>query len=149
MICKIADGYKMHLQKIKKKPFHVHICVRCGRGRSLLKGYHVHTYGSVDVIALSRPQCIHCGRDSLKLSRPHFIKCERGSLLGAPNLVPPKRLPRPFLSKCGRDRSYLSRPQTCGHEKHTFLRRGIPRPPICGREKPNIVVVKDLISSSV
>ena len=33
--------------------------------------------------------------------------------------------------------------------KHTFLRRGIPRPPISGREKPNIVVVKDLISSSV
>ena len=62
--------------------------------------------------------------------------------------MPPKRLPRPFLSKCGRDRSYLSRPQTCGREKHTFLRRGIPRPPICGREKPNIVVVKDLISSS-
>ena len=96
---------------------------------------------------LSRPHIRECGRDTL--SRPHFIKCERGSLLGAPNLVPPKRLPRPFLSKCGRDRSYLSRPQTCGREKHTFLRRGIPRPPICGREKPNIVVVKDLISSSV
>ena len=63
--------------------------------------------------------------------------------------MPPKRLPRPFLSKCGRDRSYLSRPQICGREKHTFLRRGIPRPPISGREKPNIVVVKDLISSSV
>ena len=83
--------------------------------------YHVHTSISVDVVAS----------------------------LEAPNLVPPKRLPRPFLSKCGRDRSYLSRPQTCGREKHTFLRRGIPRPPISGREKPNIVVVKDLISSSV
>ena len=63
--------------------------------------------------------------------------------------MPPKRLSRPQLHDYGRDRSYLSRPQTCGREKHTFLRRGIPRPPICGREKPKIVVVKDLISSSV
>ena len=62
--------------------------------------------------------------------------------------MPPKRLSRPYVSKCGRDRTYLSRPQTCGREKHTFLRRGIPRPPISGREKPNIVVVKNLISSS-
>ena len=62
--------------------------------------------------------------------------------------MPPKRLSRPQLHDCGRDRSYLSRPQICGREKHTFLRRGIPRPPIFGREKPNIVVVKNLISSS-
>ena len=62
--------------------------------------------------------------------------------------MPSKRLSRPQLHNCGRDRCYLSRPQKCGREKHTFLRRGIPRPPISGREKPNIVVVKDLISSS-
>ena len=62
--------------------------------------------------------------------------------------MPPIHLSQPQFWNCGRDRCYLSRPQNYGREKHTFLRRGIPRPPICGREKPNIVVVKDLISSS-
>ena len=120
----IAPLSRPHFLSVYVIGYHVHLprphLYKCGRGSLLGRGYHFHTYPGVDVVAS----------------------------LEAPNLVPPKRLPRPFLSKCGRDRSYLSRPQTCGREKHTFLRRGIPRPPISGREKPNIVVVKDLISSS-